>query len=145
MHIAGRWVHGDDNIIRPVIKCAVLAADGSWAPTEILVDTGADRTVFMASFLTALALPYLPASHQLGGVGGAATTVTVGTQIRFELEGGGTILFQGTYAAFTQPDALDMNILGRDIMNLFGVIIDRPGDVVCMIGKEHRYAIGVQL
>ncbi len=144
MLIEGNWVLGDDNIVRPVIKCAVLAADGTWKPTEFLVDSGADRTVIMAPFLTELALPHLPAPNQLGGVGGAATTVAVGTQIRFEVVGGGTVLFQGTFSAFTQPDSLDMNILGRDIMNLFAVVVDRPGDAVCMIGKGHRYSVVAQ-
>jgi hypothetical protein len=144
MLISGNWVLGDDNVVRPVIKCAALAADGTWKPTEFLVDSGADRTVFMAPFLTELALQHLPAPNQLGGVGGAVTTVAVGTQIRFEVVGGGTILFQGNFAGFTQPDALDMNVLGRDIMNLFAVVVDRHGDVVCMIGKGHQYTIGVQ-
>ena len=141
MLISGQWVLGDDGIVRPVVKAAVLAADGSWAPTEFLVDVGADRTVFMASFLTKLALPHVPALQQLGGVGGAAATITVGTQIRFPVDGGSSIVFQGMFAGFTQPDALDMNILGRDIMNLFAVIVDRPGNAVCMIAKPHRYRI----
>lgn len=141
MLISGLWVHGDDNIIRPVLKGAVLAANGSWLPTQFLVDIGADCTAFIASFLTELAFPHLPISHQLGGVGGVASTVAVGTQIRFALDGGGSVTFQGNFAGFIQPDALDMNVLGRDIMNLFAVIVDRPGDVVCMIAKPHTYAI----
>jgi hypothetical protein len=34
-----------------------------------------------------------------------------------------------------------MSVLGRDIMNLFAVVVDRPGDLVCMIGKGHSYTI----
>jgi hypothetical protein len=141
MLIFGRWAVSEDSIVRPVIVADVLAADGSWLSAELLVDIGADRTVFTAAFLTTLALPHLPAPHQLGGVGGAASTVAVGTRIRFPLDGGGTVTFQGTFAPFTQPDALDMNVLGRDIMNLFAVIVDRPGEVVCMIAKPHSYTI----
>jgi hypothetical protein len=142
MLISGRWAVSDDGIVRPVILADVLAANASWLSVEFLVDIGADRTVFMAPTLTSLGLPHLPAAHQLGGVGGGAATVNIGTHLRFALDGGGTIVFQGTFAAFTQPDALDMNVLGRDIMNLFAVIVDRPGDTVCMIGKGHRYSIG---
>jgi hypothetical protein len=141
MLIPGRWGVSEDGIVRPVIIADVLAADGSWLSAEFLVDIGADRTVFMAPTLKSLALPHLPAPSQLGGVGGAASTVSVGTHIRFAVDGGGTITFQGTFAAFTNPDALDMNVLGRDIINLFAVIVDRPGNLVCMIGKGHRYAI----
>jgi hypothetical protein len=140
MLISGLWVHSDDDIVRPIIRATVLAADGSWLPTRFLVDVGADRTVFMASFLNELALPYLPAS-QLGGVGGSASTIAVGTHIVFALDGGSTVNFQGTFAGFTNPDALDMNVLGRDIMNHFAVIVDHRNNLVCMIGTGHRYAI----
>jgi hypothetical protein len=144
MLIRGLWTQCDDGIIRPVIEREVLAADGSWLRVELLVDVGADRTVFTAAVLAALALPLLPAPDQLGGVGGAASTVAVATHIRLPLGGGSTIAFQGSFAGFTQADALDMCVLGRDIINLFAVIVDRPGDVVCMIGQGHRYTITMQ-
>jgi len=144
MLIRGLWMLCDDGIIRPVIESEVLSADGSWLRVELLVDVGADRTVFSAAVLATLALPHLPATHQLGGVGGAASTVAVATHIRLSLGGGFTIAFQGSFAGFTQADALDMCVLGRDIMNLFAVIVDRPGDVVCTVGQGHRYAITTQ-
>lgn len=34
-----------------------------------------------------------------------------------------------------------MSVLGRDITNLFALIIDRPQDIVCMIAHLHRYSI----
>lgn len=141
MLIPGRWAVGEDNMVRPVVMAEVLAADGSWLATEFLVDVGADRTVLMAPALKTLALPNLPAPAQLGGVGGAAATVSVGTDLRFALDDGGRITFQGTLAGFTDPNALDVNVLGRDIMNHFAVIVDHPGNLVCMIGKGHRYTI----
>jgi hypothetical protein len=141
MLIRGLWTLCDDGIIRPVIESEVLGADGTWLRVELLVDVGADRTVFTAAVLAALALPLLPAPHQLGGVGGAASTVAVATHIRLPLGGGSTVTFQGSFAGFTQADALDMCVLGRDVMNLFAVIVDRPGDVICMIGQGHRYLI----
>jgi hypothetical protein len=144
MLIEGRWLLCDDSIIRPALECEVLATDGSWIKAEFLVDSGGDRTVITAPFLSALALPWKPAVLQLGGVGGTATTVTVDTHIRFALQGGGRIVFQGNFAGFTQADALDMNVLGRDILNLFAAIIDRPADVMCLIGHGHRYTITKQ-
>ncbi len=146
MLIFGRWQACDDGIVRPIIEGEVLSADGAtWEPTEFLADVGADRTVFNAEFLTTLALPQLTAFHQLGGVGGAASTVVIRTQIRFALDGGRHLIMQGSFAGFTNPSAIDMNILGRDITNLFALIVDRQGDVVCMIGKGHQYAITTQL
>jgi hypothetical protein len=144
MLIRGLWSLCDDGIIRPVIEGEVLAADGSWLPVEFLADVGADRTVFTAAVLATLAHPYLPVPHQLGGVGGTASTVAVATQIRLPLDGGTAIACQGSFAGFTQTDALDMCVLGRDILNLFAVIVDRPGDLVCMIGQGHRYTITKQ-
>jgi hypothetical protein len=38
-------------------------------------------------------------------------------------------------------EVLDMNVLGRDIAGLFAVIVDRPGNVVCLLGQRHRYII----
>ena len=34
-----------------------------------------------------------------------------------------------------------MSVLGRDITNLLAVIIDRPHDVICLLGQRHRYMI----
>jgi hypothetical protein len=85
MLVQGRWTLCDDGIVRPVIEGEVLAADGSWLPVELLVDVGADRTVFTAGVLATLALPPLPCPHQLGGVGGAARTVAVATHLQSPL------------------------------------------------------------
>lgn len=144
MLICGLWTQCDDGIIRPVIEGEVLAADGSWLPVELLVDVGADRTVFSGAVLAVLGLTQHEPPHQLGGVGGAASTVTITTQLRLPLDGGGTIGFQGSFAGFTETEALDISVLGRDITNLFSVIVDRPGDRVCMIGQGHGYAITKQ-
>jgi hypothetical protein len=32
-------------------------------------------------------------------------------------------------------------VLGRDILNLFAVIVDRPADIVCLISQRHCYKI----
>ena len=144
MLIRGLWTQCADGIVRPIIEAEVLAADGSWQDVELLVDVGADRTVFSAGILAILGLPQVPAANQLGGVGGAATTVTFSTNIRLPIDGGSAIVFQGAFAGFPQPEALDMSILGRDIMNLFAVIVDRPGDFVGLVGQGHRYRITTQ-
>src|SRR5471032_1142421 len=101
MLISGRWAVSEDDIVRPVVLADILAADGAWLTTELLVDVGADRTVFTAPTLATLALPHLPVPNQLGGVGGKADTVAVSTHLRFSVLGGGSIVFQGTFAAFT--------------------------------------------
>ena len=74
-------------------------------------------------------------------MGGIADSVTVETRIRFSRETGSKVTFRGQYAAITEVEALDISVLGRDIMELFSVIVDQPGNVVCLLGQRHRYTI----
>jgi hypothetical protein len=141
MLITGVWLLCPDEIVRPVFRGEVFAADGSWIKVPFLADTGADRTVFSANILQTLGLQTLAAAQQLGGVGGIAESVAVDTQIRFLREDGTKVVFRGQYAGFTDPEALDMSVLGRDITNLFVVIVDRPRDFVGLLGHRHQYVI----
>jgi hypothetical protein len=79
----------DDGIIRPVMQAEIQARDGSWVKAPLLVDTGADRTVFSADVLQALHLQPIVAESQLGGVGGVARAVMVETRIRLTHENHG--------------------------------------------------------
>ena len=141
MRIDGEWYPCDDGIVRPVFHGQVLAVDGSWKQVSFLADTGADQTVFSADVLTRLAYPATRSDHRLAGVGGIADSVAVPAQIRFACDDGTRAVFRGDYAAFTSLEALDMSILGRDIMSLLTLIADWQGDVVCMIAQSHRYQI----
>ena len=105
------------------------------------MDTGADRTMLSASTFVALQLQPLTVTEHLGGLGGVATAVIVETQMRFVHEAAGTVTFRGQYAAVTERDVLDMSVLGRDITNVFAVIVDHPGHVVCLLGQQHQYTI----
>jgi hypothetical protein len=141
MRFDGAWRVCDDGVVRPVIRGEVRAADGAWAPVPFLLDVGADRTVFSASVLRMLGAPITGATQELEGVGGKATSVILSTSIRLIRETGAAVSFDGQFAAFTDTVALDMSVLGRDVTNLFAVIVDRPQDVVCMLGPKHRYRI----
>jgi hypothetical protein len=142
MRINGEWLLFDDGVVRLVIRGEILGADGLWNPAEFLVDTGADRTVFSAPVLTTLSLQPLATQEGIGGVGGMARSVIVETQVRFRREEGGSrVVFRGQYAALTELETLETSVLGRDITGLFALIIDRLGDVVCLIGQRHRYTI----
>jgi predicted aspartyl protease len=141
MRIDGRWLLCDDGFVRPVIRGEILANSGVWVSAEFLVDTGADCTVISALTLAALELPPTAAQTRLGGVGGVADSLVVETQIRFSRETGSKVLFRGQYAAFSQVESLDMCVLGRDVTDLLAVVVDRPGDVVCLLGQRHRYTI----
>jgi hypothetical protein len=141
MQIPGEWHLCDDGIERPVIHGEVMGPDGSWVMAPFLVDTGADRPVLCADTLAALDLELSIASERLGGLGGLVRPVTVDTAIHLPLERGGEVMFRSQFAGVDDPEALDMSVLGRDITGLFAVIVDRPGNTVCLVGQRHRYAI----
>ena len=132
MRINGTWTQCDDGVIRPLIAVRVAAANGEWVPAEFLIDTGADRTVFSAAILNQLGLPRLGTTEHLGGPGGTANSALVETQISVLNEAG---------AAVTDTTALDISVLGRDILDLFAVIVDRARNVVCLRSQRHTYAI----
>jgi hypothetical protein len=138
MRMNGTWFLGADGITRPVIWAQILTHHGPWIAAPFLVDTGADRTVFSAGVLATLQLPPLVAQERLGGI---VPSVLVDTQVRLLQEAGGPITVRGPYAAVTAPDAVDMSVMGRDITGLFAVIVDQPGQVVCLLGQRHRYRI----
>src|SRR5436190_21869229 len=56
MLIRGTWRRCGDGVIRPIILAETLAANGQAVDVELLLDTGADRTMFSAATLRQLAL-----------------------------------------------------------------------------------------
>jgi hypothetical protein len=141
MRIDGEWYECDDGIVRPVIRGEVMAAAGLWVAAEFLLDTGADRTVLSAAVLSTLGLQTGLPPDRLGGVGGTVDSVAVSTEIRLTREGQGKVLFRGEFAAVTALEALDMSVLGRDITDLFAVVVDRPANVICLLSQSHRYHV----
>jgi len=128
-------------VLRPIFRGEILAADGTYFQADLLADTGADRTVFCAEILEKLGLPTQSSQTQLAGVGGQTATVLVDSAIQLNRDDGGIAVFRGRFAAFTVVEALDMSVLGRDITNLFALIVDRPRDQVCLLGSGHQYSI----
>ena len=141
MRADGRWFRWADHVVRPVFHAAVIAADGTPVQRLFLIDTGADRTVLTRDLLDELALPGIDTLVPLEGLGGRLRTVDVAVEIRFRRDDGGEVVVRNRCAAMTDPDALAMSILGRDIIDLFALIYDRPGNIVCFVGQRHRYAI----
>ena len=141
MRISGQWLWCDDGIVRPAIRGEILADDGSWKTFEFLVDTGADRTVFSAATLAKLSLQPVTAEEGISGLGGRAASVLVETQIRLTRETSAKVVLRGRYAAVTELASLDIDVLGRDITGLFTVIVDQPGDAICLLGQRHHYTI----
>ncbi len=143
MRINGTWHTCDDGELRPVLLGAMIAADGRWLSVPFLVDTGADRTVLSSETYRRLGFIGVDAARNLGGVGGLAETVRVTSAVRFLCEDGGNATFRGDFSASVEPEVLDMSVLGRDIMDMFAVIVDRRSDVVALLGTGHRYRLEV--
>lgn len=141
MLISGTWHVCDDSIIRPLIHAEVQASDGSWVKTPLLVDTGADRTVFSADILQAIGPLPIVAEERLGGMGGVVRATVVEGRIRMTRENNEKIIFRGQYAGITDPEALDMSVLGRDVINFFILIVDWPQRLVYLLGQRHQYTI----
>ena len=141
MRIDGERLACDDGIVRPIIRGEVLAANGFWEPVEFLLDIGADRTVFSSAVLSLLALPHLPGEQSLGALGRRTKSVLLVTALRLTTDQGTKVTLRGQYAAVASPDALDFSVLGRDVTRLFAVIVDQPGNVVCLLGQRHRYRV----
>lgn len=124
-----------------MVRGEVLTGDDSWEWVEFLVDTGADRTGVSAATLEKLSLQPVATHEGISGLGGGADSVIVETQIRMTRENSGKVVFRGHYAAVTELGSLDIDVLGRDITGLFTVIVDQPGDIICLLGQRHQYTI----
>lgn len=107
----------------------------------MLVDTGADRTILSAAVFDDSRLPGVPPDRGVGGIGGAIATVVVNSQLRIGREDGQYAYFRGRYAACVDLDSLEMSVLGRDILDMFALVVDRRASVVAILGGNHRYSI----
>ncbi|HET6882050.1 MAG TPA: aspartyl protease family protein [Pirellulales bacterium] len=141
MEIRGEWYVCNDGVVRPILRGEVLAANGRWRGVEFLVDTGADRTVFTASLFAVLGLEPTQADVELNGFGGTALAGVVRTRIRLTDTLGRKIDFRGEFAAAGDAAILDIAVLGRDVTNLFALITDRQGDLICLLRGNDRYQI----
>ena len=127
--------------LRPVIHGLLLKGSGSWMNCTFLVDTGADKTVISGEMLDKLGCEALPAMQQLGGVGGPVETVIVGTRVLLSRTDGGTVAVEGPFAAFTNFEALELSVVGRDVLNHFSLIVDYSKRIVHLLTGRHRYTI----
>jgi hypothetical protein len=143
MRIVGEWLACNDGVTRPTLEARVQAADGSLLRCAFLIDSGADRTVLAADLLEDLGFNATPA-HQgmtLQGITGECGFVVVRTVVELRCDDGAAANMRGEFAAFTDPSATDMSILGRDILNKFDVILSHQRDEVLLLAMNHRYRV----
>jgi len=141
MEIKGEWQFCEDGIVRPVMIGRIQTANGEWISARLLIDTGADRTVLSASALSKLGFIPHESEEGISGLGGVTDAVAIQTKLQLFRETGAPVTFHSHFTAVTDPTALDLSVLGRDILDLFALIVDRPGNTVCLLSQRHRYEI----
>jgi len=143
MRIVGKWLLCDDGFTRPVVRAQILGVSGQLHGDDFLVDSGADRTVLSATLLSQLQLPVTARSRgtALMGIAGTVDSVLVTAAIEFTRDDGGPARVRGQYAAFTDPLATDLSVLGRDVLDNFDVILSRRRDEVLLLAPAHRYVV----
>lgn len=143
MRIPGEWQVCDDGVTRPLLRAAVFAGDGRPVAEDFLIDSGADRTVFTEALLTRLQLPTstAPAGVTLSGIGGASAFVVVTAVVEFLRDDGGPVWVRGEFAAFTDPTATDLSVLGRDVLDNFDLIISRRRNEIVLLAPRHQYRV----
>jgi hypothetical protein len=143
MRIVGEWYRSDDGFTRPIIRVQALGADGRLHGERFLVDSGADRTVLSAALLGQLRLLATPPTRGtvLVGIGGVTDSAIVTTVLEFTRDDGGPARVRGQYAAFTDPRATDLSVLGRDVLDNFDVILSRRRNEVVLLAPNHQYTV----
>jgi hypothetical protein len=142
MRIAGEWRRFDDGVHRPVIRVRVQAIDGTLVEDLFLVDIGADRTVVIPTLAEQLRLPAtLPVQHRLSGISGTTAFALLRTALQLTRDDGNPVTLRGEFAVFTDAEASDINILGRDVLDSFDVIVSRPRNEVLLLSQRHTYQV----
>jgi len=143
MLITGNWQLRDDGIVRPILRIHVLGRDGKLVADNLLIDTGADLTVFSAALTSRLDFEpeNVSSDSSLRGIGGAAASVLVNTDMELVQEDGIPVQIQGEFAAFTDPEATDLSILGRDVLNHLDLILSHRREKILLLAKKHQYQI----
>lgn len=144
MRIDGKWEFGEDGGVRPCVQGAIWLTEQDRIEFPLLLDAGADRTVFSAQLLEWLR-PFASPSNtevgQLTGIGGATGSLMLDIPLWFKRDTGEYIKVRGPFSVFTELASSDISILGRDVTNNFRVIYDHLDLTVILLSPPHRYEI----
>lgn len=142
MRIDGYRLACDDGVSRPVVDAHVVGLNDVAFYDRFLVDIGADRTVFSAHLARKLTLPTeMTSETKVVGIGGEAGFVLVKTVIQVLSEKGTTVRLKGEFAAFQDDTAIDLSVMGRDLLNHFDCIFSRRNAEVLLLAPNHRYVV----
>lgn len=143
MRFRGEWIADERGSVRPLIDLRVPRHDGKLERDWFLIDTGADRTVFSAFLRDRLGMQgeSTPAAFGLSGIGGGAASVVVSATLVFRSVAGNPASIEGTFTAFVDEAAMDVSILGRDVLDNFDLIVSRRRNEVLLLAPKHRYEV----
>ncbi len=143
MRVVGKWHPCDDGIVRPILVIDVTNPAGVTVEERFLVDSGADQSVFSAALLNKLGggTASAPSGVSLSGIGGVQPYVQVQANLSLRRLDGGIATVQASFAAFTDPRATDLSILGRDVLDHFDVILSLRRDELLLLTPPSRYDI----
>ena len=143
MEMCGEWRLFDDGAARPVMWARIERPAQDAIEVPLVVDTGADSTVFSAHVLPFLADLSMPPSESLRimGIGGGVEYRLLRTPLLFMGDTGQSVTVNGEFAIVTDLGASDLSVLGRDVLDNFAVIVDRPGNRVLLLSGRHRYTV----
>jgi hypothetical protein len=82
-----------------------------------------------------------PGGVILKGITGECEFDVLKTILVLSRDDGGVAHMRGEFAAFTDPSATDLSILGRDVLNHFDVILSRRRNEVLLLAPNHQYRI----
>lgn len=141
MVVYGWWEETDRGVSEPRVVAAVHPPGGCVRRFEFLVDSGADRTFLPRQCAEEFGIDLLalPLVGDAFGVGSNGLPYYEG-EVRLSFRsGGGTVEVATEIGVFRDEGVLDLPALGRDVLDLFTVILDRRRDVVALLEAQEPY------
>ena len=84
--------------------------------------------------------PLYPLSPGLTGVGGRVGAVHLPSRLELSVSDEKSVIINGPFVGLLET-TLERSVLGRDVLGHFAVIVDRPGNTICLLHGRHRYVI----
>ena len=141
MIFKGRYSQTDwDNLLAPFVEASIRTPDNKWIDVFFLIDLGADGTYLPSEYVMKLGLQLDEARTEdnVTGVGGQKVEyIPYTTQLRFK-RGDDRRTFDLEIGVFTKEEALDLPILGRDVMNFFTLLCDVRANLVWLMDDVSR-------
>jgi hypothetical protein len=135
---------GSDKVKRPFVLVRLAVGGGPPIERHFLINTAADQTLLTRATFDALGLGplhlptpgvSLPGSASQSGI----VRVSLGAELIDAIHP--PVDIGRTFSAVLDPAALDVNMLGRDVLNGFHLILSFATDTVWLLAGAHGYQV----